>query len=113
MTLATNSLKKWSKFIIINIIRNKSLIKTMMHLFHRVFKRLNINIKIRKNNKNNIKKFYNNIKRNSFNIIMRYCYIGKYKYLLKKNKMKIKNNTTNNSNNSSSSIIIYEINNTK
>jgi len=94
MTLASNSLKKWQQFVKISSIWGNSLVKTMMHLFHRVFVRLNANVEARRRQKAEKEKFLHSRKRYSFDIMMRYSYSGKYRTLLKKNKNRVKNNNS-------------------
>ena len=94
MSLAANSLKKWQKFVSISAIWGRSLVKTMMHLLHRVFVRLNANVELKRRQKTEKEKFLHSRKRFSFDIMMRYSYSGKYKMLLKKNKNRVKNNNS-------------------
>jgi hypothetical protein len=95
MMLVINSMKKWQRFVSISSTWNRSLVKTMMHLFHRVFVRLGANVKMRNNQKMEKLKFLHSRKKWGFQTFLRYAYSGKYKQLLKKNKNRVKNSNTN------------------
>lgn len=92
MMIVINALKKWQRYVSISSIWGSSLVKTMMHLFQRVFVRLSMNVRSRKRLKAEKGKFLLDRKRLSFDSFMRFSYTGQYLNVLKKNKSRVKNN---------------------